>query len=303
MIKNSHIKVMGYFLDTSLSTKNKLLASKDQRLQRFSKNFKELDLGLNEHRCLLAILGKYTDEGYGTDISEKGVTFTTYEFCKWMGFKQDSKGRFGSRRIKEAMHALLSLSRRYFSVYFKKYMRREDGHDVYEIIALPSCHLIDIIYSASNVTEEELENGKVEDKVSKIHVRIFTKFFNEGYYKLFEANFYQRLKALLNKSNRRPTKYHFNFALWHLKQNKKFDFAEINVNKLAILLKIPFDSAHVTRARSIVRTLYKDFQDLGYLKKYEIDIPAQTMETKDRLYLVDPIGLLSRGETGCNYGG
>ncbi|MBW1784957.1 MAG: mitochondrial large ribosomal subunit protein uL15m, partial [Deltaproteobacteria bacterium] len=157
-----------------------------------------------------------------------------------------------------------------------------------DVIAIPNCHLIDIIYTASNVTEKDLENGRVEEKVSKIHIRLFPKFWNEGYYKLFEANFYQRLKDLLCHSGRRVGKYHFNFALWYLKQNKKRTYVEINVGKLARLLKIPIDSAHASRTRRIVRTLYKDFRDLGYLKKYEIDVPTNSMKTKDVIYFSDP---------------
>ena len=252
---------------------------------------------------MLAIQSKYSEMGYNKSVFKSGVSFSTYEFCKFMGYKQDRKGRFGSKRVKEAVSALLSLSRNTFSVCYAKFLKKEDNQNVYEVVAIPNCHLIDIIYSASNVTEEELEKGRIEEKVSKIHVRIFPKFCSEGYYKLFEEKFYQRLKFLLEKSGRKVSKYHFNFALWYMKQNKKRVCHEINVDKLARLLKIPFDVAHKTRARLIVRKMYEDFKELGYLEKFKIDAPAQKLKTKDILYFSDPTGLIERGVMGSDYGG
>ena len=55
--------------------------------------------------------------------------------------------------------------------------------------------------------------------------------------------------------------------------------------------------------RKIVRTLYQDFSELGYLAKFEIDVPAKTLKTKDILFLADPNGLLNRGVIGLKPGG
>jgi len=290
-MKNNNIQIPGHYLDAALATKEHLTKSEHYRTRIFAENFQGFDLGVNGHRAMLAIFGKYGEKGFDKNVFQSGVTFSTYEFMKRMGFKQDKVGRFGSKRIKEALWALLSLSRNTVSVYFTKFSRREKDVNIYSVVAIPNCHLIEIVYSASNVTEKDLENGRVEEKVSKIHVRVFPRFCNEGYYKLFEANFYPRLKTLLEHSGRRVGKYHFNFALWYLKQNKKRPYVEINVDKLARLLKVPFDSFHASRARQIVRVLYKDFKKLGYLKKYAINVPAKNKATKDVLCFSDPNGL------------
>ncbi len=288
---DNKIQVPGYYLDSFLVTKNRLDKLNDRHLKQFIEEFKELDLGVNDHRGMLAIFSKYGEEGFSSKVFQSGVSLSTYEFMKRMGFKQDKVGRFGSKRIKEALEALLRLSRNTVSVYFMKFKKREEGVDHYDVVAIPNCRLIEIVYAASNVTEKDLENGRVEEKVSKIQVRVFPKFCNEGYYKLFEGDFYPRLKALLERSGRRVGKYHFNFALWYLKQNKKRPYSEINVDKLCCLLKIPFDSFHKTRARQIVRILYKDFKKLGYLEKFKINVPAKNKGTKDVLYFSDPNGL------------
>ena len=291
-MKNNNIQVPGHYLDAALTIKDHLIKSEDSCIRRFAEDFQAFDLGVNEHRAMLTLFGKYGEEGFNKNVFQDGVSFSTYEFMKRMGFKQDKVGRFGSKRIKEALWALLGLSRKFFSVYFIKFVKREEGGNIYDVIAIPNCHLIEIIYAASNVTEKDLENGRVEEKVSKIHVRIFPEFCNKSYYKLFEANFYLRLKALLEQFGRRVGKYHFNFALWYLKQNKKRPYLEINVDKLARILKIPFDSFHKTRARQIVRNLYKDFKKLGYLRNYKINVPTKNKSTKDVLYFSDPNGLL-----------
>ena len=284
-MEKNRITVPTHYLDAYLATQRRLMESGDKSVIEFAKNFENIKLTLTEHRVLMAIFSFYDDSGHSHETFAIGVAITIHELCKRMGYQIDSKGRFGGSERKEALDALLSLSEKKFSIFFSKFSRKEGKEKYFEVIAIPNYPLLQIVYSASNVSQEELSAGKFEDKVTKIQVRVYEKFYNPSYYKLFEANFYQRLNDVLKRQRRRVGRYHFNFALWCLRQNHHRKPVEINVDKLVEILKIPSDGSHRSRARSIVRQLYQDFKEIGYIESYEVDAPAQKVKTKDILGL------------------
>ena len=287
---NIEVPIPGHYLDSLIASKHTLLRSQLERVRIIAADFKAIDLTADEHRALMAIWSMYHRIGYKEETFKKGITLTAYELCKRMDYPSDNLGRFGGKVRKSALHALISLSKKAFTIYFTKFKRIEKGENVYDAIVMPNCTLLDIEYKASDVTEEELMKGNLEEKVSRIHLRIKPIFFSNNYYRLFRANFYSRLKAVLSKSNRRVTKYHWNFAFWRLKQMNSKKPIEINVDKLVEILKLPNDSAHRSRARTKARELYEDFKKLGDISDYKIDVPAQNGNTKDVIGLRGVLG-------------
>jgi len=285
LVVNIDVPIPGHYLDSLLATKNTLLRSQLEKVRIIAADFKGIDLTADEHRALMGIWSIYHRIGYNERTFKKGITLTVYELCKRMGYPADDMGRFGGKVRKAALEALLSLSKKTFTIYFTKFKRIEKGENVYDAIIMPNCTLLDIKYEASDVTEDELVKGEVEEKVSKIHLRIKPIFYSDNYYKLFKTNFYSRLKAVLSKDGRRVTRYHWIFAFWRLKQMNFKKPIEINIDKLVDVLKLPNDSAHKWRARAKVRELYEDFKRLGDISDYKIDVPAQNGSTKDIIYL------------------
>ena len=275
--------VPGHYIDAHMATEKSLLNSPKEKIRVYAKEFKPINLSSNEHRAMTALWGLYHEAGYNEEVFKTGVIVTPYDLCKRMGYSKDKKGRFGGKARRSALNALINLSRRTFDIYVTKYTGRENGKKIFDVVVLPNKSLIDIQYAASNVTEEDLINGAVKGKVAKIHIQIKPLFYKEGYYLLFEKNFYTRLKEILKKENRRVTKYHWNFAFWLLKQRRHRKTVDINVDKLAVTLKIPDDTGHRVRARDIVRLLYRDFKTMGDIKEYKTDILTQGGGTKDIL--------------------
>ena len=304
--------VPGHYIDAHMATEKSLLNSSREKIRVYAKEFKPINLSSNEHRAMTALWGLYHEAGYNEEVFKTGVIVTPYDLCKRMGYSKDKKGRFGGKARRSALNALINLSRKSFDIYVTKYTGRENGKKIFDVVVLPNKSLIDIQYAASNVTEEDLINGAVKGKVAKIHIQIKPLFYKEGYYLLFEKNFYTRLKEILKKENRRVTKYHWNFAFWLLKQKANKKSVEINIDKLTVALKIPQGARHKARARGIVRGLYKDFKMAGHIEEFKVDIAAQNGNTKDVL-IVDAStkkhipagdnGCGIRGITGVKYGG
>jgi len=295
----TNIRVPGPYIDAHMATVGSLLNSGKENIQGYAEKFKPIDLSSNEHRAIIALCSLYHEAGYNAEVFKKGVIFTPYDLCKRMGYQKDKKGRFGGKARRSALDALLSLSRRSFDIYLRRWTRKERGKNIFDVVVLPNKSLIDIQYSASNVTEEDLENGGIKGKVVKINIQIKPFFYKEGYYLLFEKNFYLRLKEILEKENRRVSKYHWNLALWLLKQKKHKKTAEINIDKLTVMLKIPDGAGHKTRARNIVRAIYMDFKTAGYIEEYKTDIPARNGKTKDILIIgTSPEKELLPGDVG-----
>jgi len=278
--------VPGHYIDACMATEKSLLNSDSNTHQDYAKDFKPIDLCSDEHRAMAALWGLYHEAGYSEEVYKKGIIVTPYDLCKRMGYPKDKKGRFGGKARRSALDALLSLSRKRFDYYIKKWVRKMHGKNIFDVVVMPNISLIDIQYAASGVTEEDMINGGVKGKVVKIHIRIKPFFYKEGYYLLFEKNFYLRLKELLSKEKRKVSKYDWNFALWFLKQKAHRKSVEINVDKLAAILKIPQGVRHKARARSFVRTLYMDFKMMGYIEEYKTDVPAQNGNTKDVITIV-----------------
>lgn len=270
--------IAGHMLDAMFSTKETLRKSISKKARLAAEDFKRVNLEANEHRALVAIFGVYKDVGYVEKTFLEGVTLTAYEICKRMWFKQDKLGRFGSKAIKEALNAILNLSKKTFTIYFLKYKGIDKGKRIYDALIIPNCPLLNVEYEASDVTEEDLKTGKVDGKVTKIHLKINPVFWKEGYYKLCDRNFYKNMKVVLGPK-RRVSKYHWNFMLWINKQAR--NVVEINADKLIKLLKMPTDSAHATRERRKLRQMYEDFKMVGYIEEYQIDVIAQNGKTKD----------------------
>ena len=283
--ENINIPVPGHYVDAFLATKESLLKSDSTHARVMAKDFKGIELSAIEHRLVMAIFGIYDETGYNPETFKKGISLTSYELCKRMGYRQDRKGRFGGKTIKEALEALINLTKKTFTIYYIRFKRKKRKKNIFDVIAFPNWPLLRIIYEASDVDENGLLTGQVEERVSKIHIKIEPLFFNISYFRLFQNNFYLQLKALLEKQSRRVSKYHWNFAIWCLKHKGRKKPIEINVDKLAIRLKIPCDPAHMTRARQKLRKLYSDFKRLEYLADYRIDIPAQNGKTKDIIIL------------------
>jgi hypothetical protein len=290
VIGNTSIPVPGHLIDASIATLNTILNSHSEKARSMAKDFQAIDLNPDEYRGLMALLGMQDEKGYAEEIFKRGITLTAYELCKRMNYPKDARGRFGGKAIKAAVRALLNLSKKTFTVYFTKFKRKDRDKNVYDIVVVPNCPLIDILYTASDVTEEELAMGKVEEKATKIHVRIKYFLYCQNYFRLFESNFYPRLKIILNKQDRRISKYHWLFGIWRLKHKHRKTPLEINVDKLAAILKMPGDPAHRTRARNKIREIYKDFKVLGYIKDYKIDILAQSGGTKDIIMFAGQTG-------------
>lgn len=285
LVVNIEVPVPGHYLDSLLATKNTLLRSQLEKVRIIAADFKAIDLTADEHRALMGIWSIYHRIGYDEATFKNGVSLTVYELCKRMGYPADNMGRFGGKVRKAALNALLGLSKKTFTIYFTKFKRKEKGGNVYDAIILPNCTLLDIEYEASDVTEDELARGDVEEKVSRIHLRIKPIFYSNNYYKLFRMNFYSRLKEVLLKEHRRVTRYHWIFAFWRLKQMNTRKPLEINIDKLIEMLKLPSDPAHKWRARVKARELYEDFKKLGDITDYKIDVPTQNGSTKDVIYL------------------
>jgi hypothetical protein len=308
-VSNGHvtsIAIPGHYINAHMATQASLLNSDSNKIQVFAKDFKSISLSSDEHRAMLALWSIYNEAGHKEDVYKQGVLFTAYELCNRMAYSKDKKGRFGGKVRKAALDALLSLSRRTFDVYLKNWTGKKGGKDTFDVLVMPNISLIDIKYAASNVTEEDLINGRVKGKVIKIQVRIKPFFYKEGYFMLFEANFYRKLKEVLDKDNRRLSKYHWNFAIWLLKQTFGKKTIEINVDKLATALKIPISAGHITRARMIARGLYEDFKNIEYVAAYKTNIAAKGGGTKDIIIMVNtpsdmqlPPGDVGRRTGGC----
>ncbi len=305
------IIVPGHYIDAHMATEKSLLNSPKEKIRVYAKEFKPINLSSNEHRAMTALWGLYHEAGYNEEVFKTGVIVTPYDLCKRMGYSKDKKGRFGGKARRSALNALINLSRKSFDIYVTKYTGRENGKNIFDVVVLPNKSLIDIQYAASNVTEEELMNGGIKGKVAKIHIQIKPLFYKEGYYMLFEENFYSILKEIVKKENRRVTKYHWNFAFWLIKQEANKKTVEINIDKLTTALKIPDSVGHKARSRGIVRGLYRDFKAAGYIEEYKTDIAAQN-GTKDILTIRTSIkkhmlaggnGCGIRGITGVKYGG
>jgi hypothetical protein len=285
LVVNIDVPIPGHYLDSLLATKNTLLRSQLEKVRIIAADFKGIELSADEHRALMGIWSTYHRIGYNERTFKNGITLTAYELCKRMGYPADNMGRFGGKARKAALTALLNLSKKTFTIYFTKFKRVEKGENVYDAIVMPNCTLLDIEYEASDITEDELVRGDVEEKVSRIHMRIKPVFYSDNYYKLFRSNFYSRLKEVLSKEGRRVTRYHWIFAFWRLKQLNTRKPLEINIDKLIEILKLPNDPAHKWRARARARELYEDFKRLGDIADYKIDVPTQNGSTKDVIYL------------------
>jgi hypothetical protein len=282
--------VPGHYIDAYLTPRKKLLDSKYREIRISAEKYGDINFNAIEHRIMMAILSGYNENGYSREVFTKGMVITPHQLCSRMGYVQNSLGLFGRTKRTETLSALVGLSKKLFTVCFLKFKRRGPEGDVYDTVTIPYCSLLDIIYESSDVTEQDLKTGKVLEKASRIHVRIKPIFYNENYYKLFETNFYARLKSYLEKQNRRVSGYHFNFALWYLRQKHHKKPIEINVDKLAMALKVPNDVAHRTRARTLVRKLCEDFKAIGYISNYRINEPAQNGGTKDIILLAAKLG-------------
>lgn len=288
--KDHNIAVPGHYIDAYLTPRRKLLDSKYREMRISAEKYGDMTFNAIEHRIMMGILSGYNENGYNREVFTKGMVVTPHQLCSRMGYLQNSLGLFGRTKRTEALSALVGLSKKLFTVCFLKFKRRGPEGDVYDTVTIPYCSVVDIIYESSDVTEQDLKTGKVLEKASRIHVRIKPIFYNESYYRLFETNFYARLKSHLAKQNRRVSGYHFNFALWYLRQKHHKKPIEINVDKLSITLKVPNDVAHRTRARELVRRLYEDFKAIGYISNYRINEPARSCGTKDIIALAGKLG-------------
>ncbi len=287
---NRRIPIPGHFLTANGATERSIAAVADVKIRAYAPNFKPIDLTSDEYRALTALWGLYDEHGYTQATFDTGISLTPYELCKRMWYVPDGQGRFGMKAVNASRRALLSLAEKKSTIYFTRFKRKQQGKNLYDAVVVPNCPLIQIVYELSDVTKVELESGQLIPNKTRIHVRIQPFFYCNNYFKLFEAQFYPRLKAILKKSDRRVSKFHWRFALWRLQQGSHRKSAEISVDKLALTLKLPSDLAHRTRTRNIVRQLYEDFRKFGDISSYQIDVAAKSGGTKDVLMFAGQLG-------------
>ena len=258
--KNFKIKIPEFYIDAFL----KKMKNSKKRSIEINNEFSEIELTMSEHRLMLAIFAIYTKLGYSDEIIKNGIRISRYRLYKEMRYPK-SIGSSDKQLVKSALE---KLSKRIFTICIKKYEKTLKDKRQFKY------------FTVYNKLFELSDENKL------LHIKLNTIFIKKNYFRLIDSDIYLQLKELLKSDNRKVSKYHFNFLLWLLKQTKSTKPNEINIDKLSEILKFPQDDiAHKSQIIKKIRSMYEDFQNLGFISMFEIDQKAKSGSRKDIIHV------------------